>query len=130
MDVYDLMDKTEADIQKGLAETFAADKDWQKDSLEQLIAYVGDYRSFYSIYLRDHIGSSMEKGLSVIWDKQIRPLFINAGVTDEAHMNYYFQFIRAGVMMVLKEWIEGGCAESPAEIAQVIRTMLVSSYHK
>ena len=128
LDVYDLMEKTETEIQKGLADTLRAGDGG--DPLERMVRYVGGYGSFYRIYLKKHLADSMEAGFQSYWESHLRPVFLKAGVTDERRMLYYSQFVKAGVMTVLKLWLEGGCREEPAEIARILRAMLNSTTRK
>ena len=128
LDVYDLMEKTETEIQKGLAKTLAAEGECEP--LERLVRYVGSYGSFYRIYLQKHLNGSMEAGFQSYWESHLKPVFRRAGVTDERRMLYYYQFVKAGVMTVLKLWLDGGCRESPEEIARILRSMMHSTGQK
>ena len=128
LDVYDLMEKTEAEIQKGLAEIMTTSV--EGEPLERLARYVADYHKFYRIYLQKHLDGSMEAGFQRYWESHLKPVFLRAGVTDERRMLYYYQFVKAGVMTVLKLWLEDGCRESPEEIARILRTMLRSTTRK
>ncbi len=127
-DVFDLMEKTENELQQGLVRILTEGEDAREGLLEEMIRYIGSYQGFYGVYLIDHAGSSFEAGLQTIWEKKLRPMFRAAGVQDERRMQYYYQFVRAGVSQVLKLWIDGGCAESPEMISGIIKAMLVSSY--
>ena len=128
LDVYDLMEKTETEIQKGLAETLVSDA--EGEALERLVRYVGGYGSFYRIYLQKHLNGSMEAGFQSYWERHLKPVFLRAGVRDERRMLYYYQFVKAGVTTVLKLWLDSGCRESPEEIAGILRAMLSSTYGK
>ncbi len=128
LDVFDLMEKTEAEIQKGLAQTLVTGA--EGDPLERLARYVGGYGSFYRIYLQKHLNGSMETGFQSYWESHLKPVFLRAGVRDERRMLYYYQFVKAGVTTVLKLWLDGGCRESPEEIAGILRAMLSSTYEK
>ena len=129
LDIYDLMEKTETEIQRGLA-ALVQSAETHGNPLEQLTRYVNDYSSFYRVYLQKHLSGSMEAGFQSYWESHLKPVFLRAGVTDERRMRYYYQFVKAGVMTVLKLWLEDGCRESPAEIARILRTMLNSGYEK
>ena len=72
----------------------------------------------------------MEAGFQSYWESHLKPVFLCAGVRDERRMLYYYQFVKAGVMTVLKLWLDGGCRESPEEIAGILRAMLSSTYGK
>lgn len=50
----------------------------------------------------------------------LKPAFSARGVTNEAHMLYYFQYFKAGVLSLLKRWLDQGCPEPPSEIAEMI----------
>ncbi len=128
LDVFDLMEKTEAEIQKGLAQTLVTGA--EGDPLERLVRYVGGYGSFYRIYLQKHLNGSMETGFQSYWESNLKPVFLRAGVRDERRMLYYYQFVKAGVTTVLKLWLDSGCRESPEEIAGILRAMLSSTYGK
>lgn len=128
LDVFDLMEKTETEIQKGLAEILSTGG--EGDPLERMTRYVGSYGSFYRIFLRRHLDGSMEAGFQSYWESHLKPMFRKAGVTDERRMLYYYQFVKAGVMTVLKLWLEGGCRESPEEIARILRAMMNSTTRK
>ena len=122
LDVYDLMEKTETQIQKGLAQVLAAG---EPEQFERLARYVSEYRHFYRIYLKKNMDGSMEDGFQTIWETQLRPRFLAAGITDERRMLYYFHYVRAGMTTVLRLWLEDGCRETPEEIASVLRNSIV-----
>lgn len=128
LDVFDLMEKTETEIQKGLAQTLVSEA--EGDPLERLVRYVGGYGSFYRIYLQKHLNGSMEAGFQSYWESHFKPVFLRAGVRDERRMQYFYQFVKAGVMTVLKMWLDDGYRESPEEIARVLRSMLNSTAWK
>ena len=65
LDVYDLMEKTEIQIQKGLAQVLAAG---ETEQFERLARYVSEYRHFYRIYLKKNRDGSMEDGFQTIWE--------------------------------------------------------------
>ncbi len=126
-DVFDLMDQTERQLQQGLIRILA-EKGRQKDSsLEPMLQYIRTYNAFYRIYLRRQADAPLAAGFDRIWEESLKPRFLKAGVSDERRMRYYYQFVRAGVMQVIKIWIDDGCRESDEEIAGILRAMLVSS---
>ena len=129
-DIPDLREKTEKEIQRGL---FRAMEDQgsfldrlksSSDALEPLIAYIGQNRHFYRVYLRRHRDAVLEDSYRLFWEKKIQPVFLTHGVEDEAHMQYYFVYAKSGFTSVLRLWLEGGCRESPRELAGVLYQML------
>ncbi|MBQ3704773.1 MAG: TetR family transcriptional regulator C-terminal domain-containing protein [Oscillospiraceae bacterium] len=129
-DIPDLMEKTEKDIQKGLFRTVGGQGDFlqrlesSSDALEPLISYIGENRHFYRAYLRKNGGAALEDGYQLLWEKKIQPLFLTHRVESEARMRYYFTYAKSGFVTVLRMWLEGGCRESPRELAGIIHKML------
>lgn len=129
-DIPDLMEKTEKEIQKGLFRTVGSQGDFlnrlesSSDALEPLISYIGQNRHFYRTYLRKHGDAALEDGYQLFWEKKIRPLFLTHRVESEARMRYFFAYAKSGFVTVLRMWLEGGCSESPRELAGIIHKML------
>ena len=129
-DIPDLMEKTEKEIQKGLFRTVGSQGNFlerlesSSDALESLISYIGQNRHFYRAYLRKSGDAALEDGYRLFWEKEIRPLFLAHRVESEARMQYYFAYAKSGFETVLRMWLEGGCRESPRELAGIIHKML------
>lgn len=51
------------------------------------------------------------------------PILSRYGV-DEARHGYIMGFYRGGLTAVVMKWVEGGCAEPPEEIAEIIKTVI------
>lgn len=129
-DVFDLMEKTENELQQGLVHILETRGKGENDILESMITYIGAHQGFYRIYLRKHADTSFEAGFQSFWENRLKVRFQAAGVTDERRMLYYYEFVRAGISQVLKLWIDGGCLETPGEIGKIIKSMLVSTYQR
>ena len=130
LDIFDLMEKTERAIQLELVDVMRQGglrPDMQAltaEALLPMVEFIGRYRSFYRSYLKTHLGVSMEAGMQTVWDRYLKPVFLSRGVTDEAHMLYYFQYFKAGVLSMLKLWLDRDCRESPMEIAGMMEKIL------
>lgn len=128
-DVFDLMESVEREIQKGLFRSadrsglFRAGRP-SAEVLEPLIAYIGQHRHFYRAYLQRSGGFPAEEGFLELWNTHIKPMFASHGVESEAHMRYYFEYVKSGFVTILRLWLEDSCAESPAEIAEIMSRML------
>ncbi len=129
-DIPDLMEKTEKEIQRGLFRAvgdqgnFLERLESSSDALEPLIAYIGQNRHFYRVYLQRHGDTALKDGYRLFWEKKIQPMFLAHGVEDEARMHYYFEYAKSGFMTVLRMWLEGGCEESPRELSEILYKML------
>ena len=130
LDIYDLMEKTERAIQSELMTAMRQGglrpdlKTLTADALIPMVEFIGRYRSFYRSYLKTHTDVSMEAGMQAVWDRYMKPVFLSRGVTDEAHMLYYYQYFKAGVLSMLKLWLDRDCLEKPQEIAGMIEKIL------
>lgn len=130
LDIYDLMEKTELEIQRGLIRSLSGQGGFferltaSPESLEPLIRYIGENRHFYKAYLQNPMSIPMREGFELVWENKIKPVFLCRGVQSEAHMRYYFSYVQAGFTTVMRRWLEGGCAESPEEMAAILYRML------
>ena len=126
LDVVDLMEKTERQIQAELVQAMLAGglqlqiQEIVPSALIPMIETIGKYRHFYKSYLKTHLDVSMEAGMQQIWNDYLKPVFLVHGITNEAHMLYYFQYFKAGVLSILKLWLDRGCVETTNEIAEMI----------
>ena len=129
-DIPDLMEQTEKEIQKGLFRTVGSQGDFlerlesSSDALEPLISYIGQNRHFYRVYLKKSGDAALEDGYQLFWEKKIQPLFLAHQVENEARMRYFFAYAKSGFVTILRMWLEGGCRESPRELAWIIHKML------
>ncbi len=140
-DVYDLMEQTEREIQHGLIKALATGrqpdsddlpgpgkakqiKTLSQDQLLSMIRYVKENRHFYRMYMNTHSGLGMEQGFRSVWENSIKPLFLSSGVYDENRMLYYYEYVKAGVMVVLRRWLERDCPESEEELSRILWRML------
>ncbi len=130
MDVYDLMNRMEQEFQHGLYQSIHGDNAIlsklavEANALEPLIAYIGKNPHFYRIYLQKHVNSPQSEEFRQYWEEQIKPLFLSCGVENESHMQYYYANFKAGLLSVLRLWLENGCMESPGELSVIISRML------
>lgn len=129
-DVYDMMARIEQEFRHGLFQSIHGDNAIlsrlaaDPDALEPLIAYIGRNPHFYRIYLQKHVDFSQNEEFQQYWEEQVKPLFRSCGVENETHMQYYYTIFKAGLLGVLRLWLENGCAESPGELSRIISRML------
>ncbi len=129
-DIHALLEQTEQEIQLGLLASVERDGTFydrllsSPQTLEPLIAYIGENRAFYLTYLRKQGGIPLKESFRQFWEMHMIPLFRQYGIENESHMRYYFSYAEAGFMMVIRSWLEGGCAEPPAEMARILYRMM------
>ena len=129
-DVYDLMNRVEQEFRHGLYRSLDGDSSFlahlgsSPEALEPLIAYIGRNPHFYRVYLQKYAANTGDPGFQRYWQNQVLPLFQSCGVHNEAHIRYYYEYVKAGIVSILRLWLENGCPETPAELAQILCRML------
>ncbi|MCR5826365.1 MAG: TetR family transcriptional regulator C-terminal domain-containing protein [Oscillospiraceae bacterium] len=130
VDVYDLMASMEQEFKHGLFQSIQGDRTilsrlaGDASVLESLIDYIGKNPQFYRVYLQNHETLPLSEEFRRYWETQVAPLFRACGVNQESRMRYYYSFFKAGLLSVLRLWLENGCVETPSELSQVIAKML------
>ena len=129
-DVYDLMNRVEQEFQHGLYRSLDGDSAFlarlgsKPEELEPLIAYIGQNPHFYRVYLQKYATNEDNKGFQRYWQNQVLPLFQSHGVHNEAHIRYYYEYVKTGIVSVLRLWLENGCRETPEEMALRLSAIL------
>ena len=124
MDVYDVLEKTEAAMSKLFTERFVErldDGGTLRECFVDMFAFVSEYREFYRIYLNE----TAENGvIGVAWDlfsdrlEGIKPGDFYAESGEE--LVYRGTFFLYGLSAVIRMWVNGGCKESPEEMVWMI----------
>lgn len=124
-DVCDLLHKTEAVMNRKL---FNEMKEIMQDErffrhpayYIRFLKYMEQNQPFYRACLKKRYSFPIAKDLDPIFETVIKPAFIKNNIFDEDEMLYYFTFYQAGVTMICKKWIAGGCKEPAETIADYI----------
>ena len=125
LDVYDLLDKMEANLSAELKAIFQKrleSREEINDIFCELFRFVLRHQDFYRAYLAGHVSFGAlnlltQEPLSSSIDRASRHLdfYSSNGV------NYHLAFFTAGVGEITRLWLNNGCAESPEEMADIIR---------
>lgn len=120
LDVYDVMEKVEATMAKGLTERFLAALD-EGNGLSacflSLFEYVREYQGFYRVYFdtSNHPGV-----IGIAWDllqDKLRGLsYQSLGYQSEEEMKYHGVFFIHGLTAMLRQWIDRDCQEEPRDL--------------
>ena len=120
LDVYDVMEKVEATMAKGLTERFLAALDAGNGlsaCFLSLFEYVREYQGFYRVYF----STSNHPGvIGVAWEllqDKLRLLsYQSFGYQSEEEMKYPGVFFIHGLTAMLRQWIDRDCQEEPREL--------------
>lgn len=128
-DIYNMVEQMETNLQKELMNDYPVPGSVTPLSLESFIPFlefIRKHKDFYRIALKTRREFPLKQGFEPLWNQIIRPLCLKAGITSENEMMFYFVGFQAGFTMILKYWVEHGCAESTEAIAQIIQNTLPS----
>lgn len=113
-DIYDLADK----VRQGLEEDFGrlfADYDYYHEHTGALkmFTHIKENQLFYKTYFKLCREGTPQV---TVYDRQRAELEMG-----NKHMEYHIEFFRNGFNAIVKMWLAGGCAESPEEMAEILR---------
>lgn len=119
-DIYDLLRRTEVFMNAALhseIRELMQEKDFYRnpDFFVRFLKHMEKHRTFYHACLKKRNSFPIQEGAEQLFESVIRPACAEKGITDEEEMMYYFTFYQAGITMIYKRWIDGGCRE-PAEV--------------
>lgn len=90
---------------------------------QYLLPYLESIRENRHVYkaIHDQMGTfGAESAYQRFFQAVFSPILSRFGVEREQHA-YIMTFYRHGLVAVLMKWVEGGCAEESAQIAQIIK---------
>lgn len=89
-------------------------------SLTPFCEHIATHRDFYRVALCSRTSFPLERGLERIWREVALPLSRRGGIEDETEVAYVLTSFQAGFTWVLRRWVDGGCAEPPERIAELL----------
>ena len=114
LDVYDLADKLREKLEQDFSETFAdLRSNGTAGGALRMFTHIKENQLFYKTYFK--LGYD-EKHAILIYDE-------NRAKSDFAGKNihYHIEFFRAGLNALIQMWLDGGCKESPEEMAEILQ---------
>ncbi len=113
LDIYDLADKFKEKLERDFSSEFDNAMPKEHTGAEKMFRHIKENQIFYKTYFK--LGYD-EKHKIMIYD------------TDRAekdfsnnHIKYHIEFFRHGINAIIKMWLEGGCVETPEEMAEIIK---------
>lgn len=113
-DVYALADKLREKLEAEFNGLFMEppERPSEYDAAVKMFRHISENQLFYKTYFR--LGyHNMHQNL-IYNQEQAEQYF------SDRHINYHIEFFRTGLNAVIKMWLEGGCRETPEEIAGII----------
>lgn len=113
LDIYDLADKIRDKLEREFAEVFQEDNSNKEESgALMMFRHIKDNQLFYRTYFK--LGYD-EKHQILVYD-------VARAEKDFGNKNikYHIEFFRNGINAIIKMWLNGGCMESPEEMAEIL----------
>lgn len=82
--------------------------------------YIKANQHFYYVIHKQMNVFGVEQAYGQFFQNIFSPILSRYGVAEEKH-GYIMEFYRHGLVAILMKWVEGGCEESSAEIAGIIK---------
>lgn len=114
IDIFDLADKTREILEKEFSNLFA-DYDYfnERTGALKMFTHIKENQLFYKTYFKLCYD---DKHLISIYDtRRAEKEHIDGNI------KYHIEFFRNGLNAIIKLWLAGGCAESPEEMAEVLK---------
>ena len=114
LDIYDLADKIRKKLEEDFSSMFteASDDNEQNGSLK-MFRHIYENQIFYKTYFKLQYDESQKIS---IYDRNVA---IRYGL--EENIEYHIEFFRNGLNAIIKMWLDGGCAETPEEMSEIIK---------
>ncbi len=114
LDIYDLADKLRGKLEDEFSELFT-DYDYYNEHTGALkmFTHIKENQIFYNTYFK----LCYDRGhLITVHDNKRAELELGG-----EHIKYHIEFFRNGLNAIIRMWLDGGCAESPEEMAEIIK---------
>ena len=114
LDIYDLADKLRDKLETEFSQLFKDDhSNREQNGALKMFTHIKENQIFYKTYFK--LGYD-EKTQITVYDVQRAQQDFN-----NSHIKYHIEFFRNGINAIIKMWLNGGCVESPEEMAEIIK---------
>lgn len=114
LDIFDLADKTREKLEIEFSNLFA-DYDYfnERSGALKMFKHIKENQLFYKTYFKLCYD---DKHLVSVYDRK------RAEIEHiDNNIKYHIEFFRNGLNAIIKLWLSNGCAESPEELAEVLK---------
>ena len=114
MDVYDLADKLRENLEKEFTQMFKDDEgNREQTGALKMFTHIKENQLFYKTYFK--LGYDQANQILIYDTVRAQKDF------DNKHIRYHIEFFRNGINAIIKMWLDGGCVETPQEMADILR---------
>lgn len=115
LDIYDLADKLRTQLEHEFSALFA-DYDYfnERTGALKMFMHIKENQLFYTTYFK------------LCYDESHKISIYDSKRAEAEHMdrnvNYHIEFFRSGLNAIIKMWLDGGCRETPEEMAEILKS--------
>ena len=113
LDIYDLADKFREKLENDFANIFANYDNKDKNGALKMFTHIYENQLFYKTYFKLQYD---ERHVIQIYDTNRAKLDF-----DDKYIKYHIEFFRNGLNAIIKMWLNGGCQETPQEMAEILK---------
>lgn len=111
LDIYDLAEKVKERLENDFSEVFTEPN--YTDGALKLFEHIKDNQLFYKTYFK--LCYDIKTTVFIYDNRRAEQDFENKNI------KYHIEFFRSGLNAVIKLWLDGGCKESPHEMAEILK---------
>jgi len=113
-DVYELADRFREKLEQDFSQQFRMDDDRREvDGALRMFRHIRENRIFYSTYFK--LGYDQKNQIMLYDTHRAEQDFGGKFVA------YHIEFFRNGLNAIIRMWLQGGCKETPEEMAEILR---------
>ena len=113
VDIYDLAGKLRAKLETDFGTVFADEENWSTNGALRLFVHIRDNQLLYKTYFK--LGS-FGQPIVTAYDKKLAEQYLS-----DQYIQYHMEFFRNGLNAIIRLWLDGGCQESPEEMAGILQ---------
>ena len=113
LDLYDLAEKLKEKLEKDFSNLFLGYDHSMHTGALTMFEHIKENQLFYKTYFK--LCYNSEQRVLIYDTERARQDF------DNKHIAYHIEFFRSGLNAIIKMWLDGGCRETPEEMAEIIK---------
>lgn len=110
LDIYDLADKLKARLENDFSKRFEIP---ENQNALAMFKHIYEDQAFYRTYFK--LGYDENHQVNMYAAAKERENF------KSSHMKYHIEFFKNGLNAIIKLWLDGGCRETPEEMAKILK---------
>lgn len=114
VDIYDLADKIRKKLENDVAVLYHSEiaHKYNSNNYLKLFEHIKNNQIFYKTYFK--LGYDNQQTAYLYDINQAKKFF------GKKYIEYHIEFFKAGFNAIVKKWLNGGCKETPEEMAKIL----------